>query len=576
MKLKKNQSLFIIFVGLLALIVGSSVLLRHNFNIIGKYDDCSEWVNCVYVSGSYAYVADRFVGLEIIDISDSTAPVKVGQFDEGREYLWDIFVSGSYAYVGDMHDGLEIIDISDPTTPVKVGQFDNASWAYGVYISGSYAYVANGFDGLMIIDISDPTTPVEVGQFDDGGSANEIYVSGSYVYVADSSDGLEIFDISDPTNPLEVGQFEDGRSANDVFVSGSYAYLTDELGYLKIIDISDPTTPVKVGEFYDGGIGVEVYVSGSYAYLADYLEGLEIINISDPTTPVEVKQIDIGKLVRTVFVSGSYVYMFAGEEGLEIIDPWSPKEKISNIILWIIISILALLVLVDIGYVIKEDKPPKKQTIEEKIKGKDLLIDGKKKQVLDFSLGFFLMIGESLIVFILLNITFLFYSDEAEIPVVLIIVLIIIPIFLIIDIILFVRFFKKKNRYNLMGMIAAIFGPIFLFIRRNGEQIVDPYMEHPKKKKISHFSIGFLISIGLVILHTPVLLFGYVIGAMFIVELLEFGFGAMVWFLVVISAIVLNIIIGVLLFFFKEKLRYISMGMITSLLMVILLGVLTI
>jgi len=575
MKLKKNQLLFVIFVGLLALIVGASVLLHHNFNFIGKYDDGSQYANAVFVSGSYAYVADAENGLEIIDISDPTTPVKVGQFDEHGEYLFDVFISGSYAYVADMDDGLEIIDISDPTTPVKVGQVDNASWANGVYVSGSYAYVANGLDGLMIIDISDPTTPVNVSHFDDGGSGSEVYVSGSYAYLADSYDGLEIFDISDPNNPVEVGQFEDGRSAYNVYVSGSYAYLTDELGCLKIIDISDPTTPVEVGQFEDGGLGVDVYVSGSYAYLADMEDGLEIIDISDPTTPVEVGQFDDGGSLRCVFVSGLYAYVFDGDDGLEIIDPWSPKEKTSNIILWSIIGILSLLVLADIGYLIKEEKPTRQKTIQEKIKSKEPPLDGKKKQVLDFGLGFFLIIGESLVVFIPLNISLIFHADQVEIPIGIIFVLIILPIFIIIDIVLFVRFFKK-NRYSLMGMITAIFGPLFLFINRNGEQIVDPYMEHPKKKKISHFSIGFLLSIGLVILHTPVLLFGYVVGAMFIVELLEYGFGAMVWFLVVISIIVLNIIIGVLLFFFKEKLRYISMGMITSLLIIILLGGITI
>ena len=84
---------------------------------------------------------------------------------------------------------------------------------------------------------------------------------------------------------------------------------------MMVIDISDPTAPVKVGQFYDDGHVVGVFVSGSYAYILDF------------------------------------------HDGLVIIDPLSPKEEISNILLWSIICILILLVMVDIGYFIKKEKP---------------------------------------------------------------------------------------------------------------------------------------------------------------------------------------------------------------------------
>ena len=84
-------------------------------------------------------------------------------YPDGNAFVRGVYVSGSYAYVADDSDGLKIVDISDPTTPVKVGEFYDGeeflTYARGVFISGSYAYVVKGANGVEIIDISDPTAP---------------------------------------------------------------------------------------------------------------------------------------------------------------------------------------------------------------------------------------------------------------------------------------------------------------------------------------------------------------------------------------------------------------------------------
>ena len=52
-------------------------------------------------------------------------------------------VSGDYAYVAAYGSGLQVIDISDPTAPSYAGSYDTPGIAYGVAISGNYAYVAD-------------------------------------------------------------------------------------------------------------------------------------------------------------------------------------------------------------------------------------------------------------------------------------------------------------------------------------------------------------------------------------------------------------------------------------------------
>ncbi|MHA1560809.1 MAG: hypothetical protein ACTSPA_01670 [Promethearchaeota archaeon] len=112
---------------------------------------------------------------------------------------------------------------------------------------------------------------------------------------------------------------------------------------------------------------------------------------------------------------------------------------------------------------------------------------------------------------------------------------------------------KKENYYIVMGLITAFFGPAFNIIKKNEDPFVEPYMEQPTKKK-THFIYGFILSIGLVILYSPLTYYGTDI------MMTTFFFPIPV----LIGAILLNIFIGLLKFFSQEKLQYISKGMIPS------------
>jgi hypothetical protein len=106
-----------------------------------------------------------------------------------------ITAKGNYAYVADGWKGLQIIDISDPSSPKEVGNLDTPGWAYGITAKGNYAYVADAGGGLRIIDISDPSFPKEVGSLDTPGEVQDITVVDNYVYLADYGSGLWIFKV---------------------------------------------------------------------------------------------------------------------------------------------------------------------------------------------------------------------------------------------------------------------------------------------------------------------------------------------------------------------------------------------
>jgi hypothetical protein len=284
----------------------------------GNYDTSGS-VSGVQVVGNYAYVADGYSGLQIIDISNPTTPTLKGNYDTSGAAV-GVQVVGNYAYVADGGSGLQIIDISNPTTPTLKGNYDVYGSVFRVQVVGNYAYVTNYGFGLQIIDISNPTAPTLKGNYDTSGYAVGVQVVGNYAYVADDSSGLQIIDISNPTTPTLKGNYDTTSIARGVQVVGNYAYVADGLSGLQIIDISNPTTPTLKGNYDTSGFAVGVQVVGNYAYVADFTSGLQIIDISNPTTPTLKGNYDTSGYAYGVQVVGNYAYVADYYSGLQIID----------------------------------------------------------------------------------------------------------------------------------------------------------------------------------------------------------------------------------------------------------------
>ncbi|MDP6796866.1 MAG: hypothetical protein QGG33_03490, partial [Candidatus Krumholzibacteria bacterium] len=78
-----------------------------------------------------------------------------------------VAVSGNYAYVADGYSGLQIVDVSDPAAPLIIGSVDTPDTAFGVAVAGNYAYVADRYSGLQIVlrQCDDDSTPVFLSSF---------------------------------------------------------------------------------------------------------------------------------------------------------------------------------------------------------------------------------------------------------------------------------------------------------------------------------------------------------------------------------------------------------------------------
>ena len=95
----------------------------------------------IALAGSTLFaVGERLWTIDVDPAQRSAAPI--GFVDTPGSAL-EVAVSGTHAYVADQSKGVQIVDISNPSAPAKVGEYISGQATEGVAVSGSYAYVAD-------------------------------------------------------------------------------------------------------------------------------------------------------------------------------------------------------------------------------------------------------------------------------------------------------------------------------------------------------------------------------------------------------------------------------------------------
>ncbi|MCP4582995.1 MAG: hypothetical protein GY839_15410, partial [candidate division Zixibacteria bacterium] len=192
---------------------------------------------------------------------------------------YGVDVVGQYAYTADYYEGMSVIDISDPVNPVIVGRESMPGRALDIRVNGNYAYCSDDGEGsLSIVDISDPANPTLTSTLYTTDRAYSLDVIGDYVFVADGGAGVQVVDVSDPYNPIIIDNI--AFPTGGVFVEGNLGYIVNNSTGLIIIDITDPSNCITLGTTaLSGDPHKGVRVRDGYAYVAVYHAGLEVIDV---------------------------------------------------------------------------------------------------------------------------------------------------------------------------------------------------------------------------------------------------------------------------------------------------------
>ncbi|WP_321419932.1 PGF-pre-PGF domain-containing protein [uncultured Methanomethylovorans sp.] len=290
---------------------------------VGKLTTLS-LINSIVVEGNYAYIANGDNGLQVVDITNPTAPTIVGTYTYNSGAAYGVTVANNYAYVANGNSGLVIVDITNPAAPTFKGRYDTPGYAYGISVVGNYAYVADGGNGLVIVDVTNPAAPTSLSSYDTV-KANAVTVSGNYAYVADDSNGLVIVDITNPAAATYTGKYDTQGNATCVAIEGNYAYVADGSSGLSIVNISNPATPSSTAVYSaTPGYAYSIDVVDNYAYIAYGRTGLAIINISKPSAPSYAGIYDVAGFASGVAIADNYAYVAYGYMGLTVVDITNP------------------------------------------------------------------------------------------------------------------------------------------------------------------------------------------------------------------------------------------------------------
>lgn len=111
----------------------------------------------VYVSNGYAYFTNNnnHEGLYIYDVRNLSNISFVDSFSMGGGNPCDLQVENNLAYIADGETGLNIVNVSDPTAPELLWQLSDGGQPFDVEVSDNIVYVADMEEGVKIFEFRD-------------------------------------------------------------------------------------------------------------------------------------------------------------------------------------------------------------------------------------------------------------------------------------------------------------------------------------------------------------------------------------------------------------------------------------
>lgn len=366
----------------------NSITTRVNqkeYNLTKRYqfDESLGAMNDIVIQDDLAFIAVRWGGLLIFNISNLKEPTLIGIYQEPVATISDteltsgVFVRDDVVFIADGVNGLLILNISNPYSPFKIGQYkENSHWRdyFRVFVEDNYAFITARLY-LVILNISDLTSPVKITEKENFGYNKNIEVKNKIVYLTSSSSVL-IINASNPANLEELTVLDSTTAFTlqedflltaagknnfitynlsyssfltmiynyTIPINGSVKYIcsnaeftyiasTDEIIVINISNISNPqifTSISNLNWFYntDDTISIKRKLTtknelevNDILFFIDYQWGLFIHNITKPTGKTLVAHYDCGKRAELVKVMGEYIYVASRVEW-----PYYPAE----------------------------------------------------------------------------------------------------------------------------------------------------------------------------------------------------------------------------------------------------------
>lgn len=290
----------------------------------------------VQVMGDRAYLADGWFGLQILDISNLSAPMRLYGRDtmDGWDVVADLWLAGTTVYTA-AGGGMRIWDVGNPRSPVLLGTYPTSD-AQQVQVVGTTAYLRCGFSpALHLVDVSNPSRPTRVATFGSGDifpPPTAAVVDGMTCYFAQGAT-FDVVDFSVAAVPRVLGSCElPSDSPKVMVVRGSHVFVS-YWGGLCVVDVAAPDNPIVLSEVATGvsNFGFDLDVAQELGFIVRDVGGgfIEAIDLHDVKNLVWMGESATASGVKGVTAGGDLFYIANGAVGLLIApNQWLATEPV--------------------------------------------------------------------------------------------------------------------------------------------------------------------------------------------------------------------------------------------------------
>ncbi len=282
-------------------------------------------------------------GLEIFHLGDPAHPTFVSRIKFPPLYcifndMWNVLVAGRYAFVADTWNGVFVVDISDPSRP------QHAGYAYLDYESGGHTAAPGGDNQLPMGEIYarsgyclQPVRKPVGGLYPvkdhilAAGIYSDLHVSAAKGLAETPRQEQRHISITGEPAARTVPGFtvyHSGGQARQVAALGDTVFLAAGMAGLHVLDIP---AGLKLNRSYaTSGLALDVQVRGDRVYVAEGLGGLSIWALSGDSSLSFLGRYQVpGKPVKQVVVPDAEkpcVLLDVGADAFHVVDVSAPDN----------------------------------------------------------------------------------------------------------------------------------------------------------------------------------------------------------------------------------------------------------
>lgn len=284
--------------------------------LIRRYNTFSNYYSTLTVYENLLYVADRWNGLDILDLTNPGDIREVASFKDrpargmvisrqkvfacepGRLAIYSLtnprnpVLEAAYAVEGESagislsghrlalmtlrpdpnSSGEEYLssfyffDIANPSRPVKLSLWHASEYIPRFILSGHLLCAASPYKRLSVFDVSRPDKIRILNSLEDHIPVMDIQLRDGLIYVANDYYGLRIVSAVNPSHLKPLADFDQSGNIRGLALEGQRAYLTGDKMGVQILDISDPRNPAPIGGYYANYFG-DIRVKNGFIYL---------------------------------------------------------------------------------------------------------------------------------------------------------------------------------------------------------------------------------------------------------------------------------------------------------------------